>query len=187
MAILDYSSDIMEPFAQNTISLSYDMIYSTFDWNKRADDFDFTSLDKRIALEVVSVIPKNNIEASKYEKALAKGKKASPEKVQMSTVDTSVSLISFYGGGMTEIRKAFIKAIKTKHEKALKRPIKYDVYELCICTDDGGLFDSDLSFDFLLDSGLLTKVCFSKIFIITSLHFYVVENFKITEYRRIIS
>lgn len=187
MAILDYNSNIMELFAQKTISLSYNSIYSTFDWNKKADDFDFTSPDKKIALEVVSVIPENNIEASKYEKVLAKGKKPTSKKIKMAKIDTSGSLISYYGGSMTEIRKAFIKAIETKQEKALKRLIKYDVYELCICTDDGALFDSDLSFDFLLESKILSKACFSRIFIITSEHFFVIENSTITEFERKIS
>ena len=187
MAILDYNSNIMELFAQKTISLSYNSIYSTFDWNKKADDFDFTSPDKKIALEVVSIIPKNIIEACKYEKELAKGKKPTSKNIKMAKIDTSGSLISYYGGSMTEIRRAFINAIKIKHEKAIKRPIKYAVYELCICADDGALFDSDLSFDFLLESDLLSKVCFSKIFIITSAHFFVIENSTITEFERKIS
>ncbi|MBO5338685.1 MAG: hypothetical protein J6A96_03170 [Clostridia bacterium] len=187
MPALDYSSNIIEPFAQTTISLSYDNVYSTFVWNKKADDFDFTSPDKKIALEVVSVIPENIIEACKYEKVLAKGKKPTSINIKMAKIDASGSLISYYGGSMTEIRRAIIKAIETKHEKAVKRLIKYDVYELCICTDDGALFNSNLSFDFLLESELLSKACFSRIFIITSAHFFVIENSIISEYERKIS
>lgn len=69
----------------------------------------------------------------------------------------------------------------------MKRPIKYDTYELCICTNDGALFNSELSFDFLLKSGILSEVCFSRIFIITSAHFFVIENSKIKDFMRKIS
>ena len=162
MAILDYNSNIMELFAQKTISLSYNSIYSTFDWNKKADDFDFTSPDKKIALEVVSIIPKNIIEACKYEKELAKGKKPTSKNIKMAKIDTSGSLISYYGGSMTEIRRAFINAIKIKHEKAIKRPIKYAVYELCVCADDGLYSTATCHLIFYLNPTFYRKLVFLK-------------------------
>lgn len=54
MKRLNYSSATMEEFAIRTISESFDKIYSTYVWHDKDDNFDFTSLDNVVALEVAT-------------------------------------------------------------------------------------------------------------------------------------
>ena len=67
---LDYSSKRMEEFAIRVISKSYDCKYSKYIWHDKDDDFDFTSPDDKVALEVATILPQNIRNAIEYEKAI---------------------------------------------------------------------------------------------------------------------
>lgn len=59
---LDYSSATMEKFAIRAIANSFDESYSNYIWHDKDDDFDFTSVDDAIALEVITILPYNVIQ-----------------------------------------------------------------------------------------------------------------------------
>ncbi len=184
MKRLDYSSKVMEEFAIRVISKAYDSKYSKYIWHDKDDDFDFTSPDDQVALEVATILPKNIRNAIEYEQAIDKGKKPDPAKVYNSKVDDDGELLFYYGGSMEEIGKSINKMIEKKENKRKKRAKKYNLYELCLCIDDGGLFNNKLNFDFIIRSGILKITEFSKLFLITSSNFFVISDDLIVEYAR---
>ena len=97
MKRLNYSSAIMEEFAIRAISKSFDESYSNYIWHDKDDDFDFTSLDDTIALEVATILPSNVINAIKYEKALDTGKTPDAKKVISAHIDDEGELLTYYG------------------------------------------------------------------------------------------
>lgn len=186
MKRLNYSSAIMEEFAIRAISKSFDESYSNYIWHDKDDDFDFTSLDDTIALEVATILPSNVINAIKYEKALDTGKTPDAKKVISAHIDDEGELLTYYGGSMDEIRNAVIEMINKKEIKRNKRVKKYCRYELCLCIDEGALFNTPSDFEFIVNSRILNFTGFSRLFLITCNNFYVIENNKISEYSRII-
>lgn len=185
---LDYSSKTMEQFAINTISKSFDSSYALLKWNDKGHDFDFTSESGSLALEIATIIPKNEREAIKYEDALRKGRRPNPKKVINATIDSTGELLIYYGGSMSEIRKKIIEMIETKESKRAKYTIKkYARYELCLCISDGAIFDSTRDFEFITKNDVLKSTGFSRLFLITSSHFFVIEDNCIKEYKRLIS
>lgn len=175
----------MEEFAIRTISKSYNNLYSNFIWHDKDDDFDFTSQDDTVAIEVATILPINEINAIQYENALEKGKNPNLNKVINAQINDERELLTYYGGSMSEIRKLVIKMIKIKEVKRVNRIKKYIQYELCLCINEGGLFNTVNDFDFIIKSGVLNDTGFSKLFLITCRNFYVISNNKIKEYRRI--
>lgn len=85
---------------------------------------------------------------------------------------------------MDEIREKITSAIRIKEEKRLKRKKKYRNYELCFCIDEGGLFNTKFDFDFVINKKLLESTGFSRLFIITTNNFFVIERNGITSYEK---
>ena len=56
-------------------------------WHDKDDNFDFTSLDNVVALEVATILPNNIINAIQYENALNNGKTPDINKVINSQID----------------------------------------------------------------------------------------------------
>ena len=173
----------MEEFSIRTIRKSYKSFYCDYIWHDKEDDFDFTSPDDKIALEVVTILSKNEINAIQYEKALDSNKSPDISRVINSHADNEGELLYYHGGTMSEIKDAVIEAILKKEEKRKKRTKKYNCYELCICINEGGLFNRCCDFKFIFKTLKTTK--FSRVFIITCLNFFVVENNQIEEYKRV--
>ena len=152
-----YSKEIMEPFALSTIALSFDKRYEEYNNPKDTDNFDFISSNNENALEVTTAIPENMMRAYIYEKQRAKGiSKVKTDKlmddIRNVKINDNGDLVLFYGGSMSEIKLKIKDSIQIKQEKALKR-LKSKTYknvDLCICIDDGGLFDK-YSFDLFFE------------------------------------
>lgn len=181
---LDYSSKRMEEFAIRVISKSYDCKYSKYIWHDKDDDFDFTSPDDKVALEVATILPQNIRNAIEYEKTIDKGKKPDSSKVYNSKVDDIGELLYYHGSSMDEIRKLISVMVNKKEKKRKKRLKIYSLYELCLCINDGGLFNDKLDFDFIISSGILKTTFFSKLFLITASNFFVISDNLIVEYDR---
>ncbi len=183
-----YSKDIMEPFALKVLSLSFDSSYGEYYAPTNSDNFDYISLDRNSALEITSIISKNEMQVYIYEKSKAKGKQnLKHSMIRDLNLKDDGNIESYYGGSMSEIKVAIIKSIDKKQNKALKRlkEKQYNCVDLCLCINDGGLFDK---YSFELAFTELDKYLFNKIFFITCTHFicYSKENgFK--EYPRIIT
>lgn len=186
MKRLDYSSATMEKFAIRVIANSFDESYSNYIWHDKDDDFDFTSVDDAIALEVITILPCNVINAIQYERALDKDKIPNVKEVVDAQIDQEGELLIYYGGSMDEIRNTIVEAISKKGIKRAKRKKLYYRYELCLCVEEGGLFNTPSNFRFIIDKYVLSSTKFSRLFIITCSNFYVIENNEIKEYRRII-
>ena len=190
--LYNISSDTYEEFSIKVLTLSYDSKYSNFIYHGKDDEFDYTSSDDDVALEVVSIIPDNIINAVKYENAMEKGKKPDSEKVLLSKTDSDGNLIMYYGGSIGEIKQKIKDSIQIKKNKTLRRK-KYKKYKLCICIHDGGLLSSKESLYYLLKDDFLKNMIYDKVFFITRCNFYVwdrsyqkVEN-QFQEYKRIIN
>lgn len=182
-----YDKDIIESFSLAVIANSFDNTYASMIKPNSTDDFDFVSVDGRKGLEVSLVIPENEQQAYEYEKILKKSeRKPDSKRVKNARVGHDGALISYYGGGMGEIRSKIIERIKTKHEKALKRLSRSgcQTVDLCLCVADGSLFNLD-SYKMSFDN--LDQFVFDNIFIITPAYF--IRYNKTTgfeEYKRII-
>lgn len=166
-----YDKNIIEPFALKTISKSFSENYSKYFSPKDLDNFDYISEDGISALEITTVIPLNVMEAYKYEKLLNQGNKTPCTKTiaDVKTTDDG-SLVSYYGGSIHEIKINVSKAISKKNDKAKKRIInsKIKTADLCVCIEDGGLFEKK---DFESFFSNLNETLFENIFFITSSHF----------------
>lgn len=178
----------MEPFALRVLRFSFDLKYGEYHAPTNSDNFDYVSPDGNNALEITSVITKNEMEEYIYEKFKASGKqnlKSSHIKDLKLTDDGDIQ--SYYGGSMSEVISLIRKALENKQKKALRRlEIKsYKSVDLCMCINDGSLFNK-YSFEIAFND--LDKYLFNNIFFITSAHF-IRYNKKIgfEEYPRIIN
>ena len=183
MGRLNYSSAYMEEFAIRVISKSFSILYAEYTWHNKEDDFDFTCPNESVALEVATIISKNTKNAIEYEKSLDSGKIPNINKVINAGINSKRELVKYHGGSLTEIRKAIIEMIIKKENKRIKRKKKYDRYELCLCIEDGSLFNAPYDFEFIIDSCVLKSTGFSRLFLITCSNFYVIENNLIKEYK----
>lgn len=139
-----FDKNIIEKFSLETIAKSYDSKYKGYISPHNTDNFDFISKDMLAALEVTTVIPHNEIEAHKYMVERKKGKKnLSIKKVRDGETKEDGSLLSWYGGGMNEIKNKILLAIQRKNDIAISRMRKSNIksVDLCVCIVDGGLFD----------------------------------------------
>ena len=166
-----YDKNIIEPFALNAISKSFSKNYINYFSPEDLDNFDYISADGVSALEITAVIPRNVMEAYKYEKLLNKGNKI-PSAKTITDVKTTGdgNLVSYYGGNMHEIAFGVLNAINKKNDKAKKRITnsKIKIVDLCICIEDGCLFELQ---DFESFFSNLNDTLFENIFFITSSHF----------------
>lgn len=176
MEKLNYKKELVEPFALNTIACSYDKSYKYYLWNKSEDNSDFVSPNGETSLEVSVVIPLNIQRAVVFESS----KKANISYVKDAEIGENGLLKKFYGGSIEELKQLIIERVYEKQDKAKNRNKKYTTYELCLCIDDGGLFEYEREMFFLLNH----KTIFSKIFLITSSRFFVLENETIVSYKR---
>lgn len=181
-----YSSEEIEKFAIRVISKSYDKSYADFIWHNKEDNFDFTSKNNEIALEVTSIMCDNIKNAIEYDKALDKNKKPDISKVEWGHINENGRLFSYKGGSIGEITEKILSKIISKEKKRSKRAANFKKYELCLCIDDGCLFNTPEDFDFILDTEIMKETKFSKLFLITSCNFFVIENDIVKEYKRII-
>ena len=162
-----YNKNVMEPFAISVISGSFNSKYAEYTQPTNTDNFDYLSPDGMHALEVVSVIPKNELEAYEYEKQLSKGKtNLKKSRIKCAKFKEDGHLLSYYGGSLRPIIKSIEDAVKLKSSKAKKRTAirQYDSIDLCVCVQDSGLMDlysyqiADFTFDFGT-SGFNNIVC----------------------------
>ena len=172
-----YDKRITEPFAISVISKSYDLKYAEYIQPEDTDDFDFVSPDGKRAVEVVFVVPQNEMNAYKYEKAFYKEnsaeskKNATKEKIKQAEFDEYGNIICYYGGSLQEIIKKIKNTVATKNEKAKKRKNfeNYESVDLCVGIQDGSLMDirsyRNAGFDF-------DDFIFDNIFFITPSHFF---------------
>ena len=178
MIKLNYSSNTIEQFAINILSLSYDCMYSDFIWNKKNDNFDYTSKDSKIALEVSLVIPEN------IERVLAYQNSNKPDisTIQLHKLDQNDNLIRYYGGSICELKKKIIDTIKKKNLKALRRQNNnIEKYQLCLCIHDGGLFEYPDEWDFLKSNIDIQVSIFNQIFLITDCKLFIFDKSNIIE------
>lgn len=166
-----YDKKIIEDYSLNTICNSFDCKYSTYYSPDNMDDFDYLSEDKRAALEITTVIPKNVLEAYIYEKQHSLGKiNLSTNKIKNGKYDNDGSILLYYGGSMSEIKNGIQNAINKKQDISIKRCKKslVEVVDLCVCIQDGSLFDLK-SFEIAFDN--FKEYIFDNIFFITPSYF----------------
>ncbi len=183
-----FDKRIIEPFAIKTIAASYDKEYGTYYSPADTNNFDYISPTQEQAIEITSVIPKNEINVYKYEKLKSKGKAhLSTSHIKWIKLKPNGDIYSYYGGSISEINRTIRKSLESKHTKAIAR-LRYKPYkqvDLCICIQDGSLLDL---FSFELSFTDLEKYIFDNIFFITSSHF-ICYNKKVgfTEYPKVIN
>lgn len=184
---LRYDKEVMEPFALKTIGLSFNRRYLEYYSPYDSDNFDYISPNNDKGLEITTVISYNEIEAYVYEKHKAEGKqKLDLSRIKYGKADENGKLVFYFGGTMEEIKQKIIIAINKKQQKAEKRLAKcsFSDIDLCICINDGGLFDLNSFELFFID---LQKYLFKNIFFITSSHFICFNrDYGFKEYPRII-
>lgn len=188
MPFARYDKNTMEPFAISVIAHSFSSVYSEYIQPTDTDNFDFISPDGLHALEVVSVIPKNEINAYEYEAQLSKGKKnLKLDKVEWAKVNEDGSLSSYYGGSLRSTIEMIMGAVKKKCAKAKGRKnfCQYESIDLCVCVQDGSLMDLHsyqiADFDF-------ADIVFNNIFFITPSYFFrYTKQFGFEEYPRVVS
>ena len=163
-----YSKTVIEPFAINTIGLSFDEKYLNYTQPLDTNNFDYISPDNKNALEVTLVATNNEFEAYTYEKELSKGKSnLKAPKIKWLRVNPDNGRIKmYYNGSFGELRKIIVNKIKMKQLKAQKRLENkhYDTVDLCLCIVEGGLFDLN-SFQISFEN--LDISVFENIFFIT--------------------
>jgi len=162
-----YSKDIIEPFALQTIGLSFDKKYLGYHSPDDEDNFDYIAQSNKCALEITTVIPENEMKAYIFEKEQAKGKKnVRSNEIVFARLNSDGRLISWHGGALNETKKNIYKAIKKKNNIAIKRLNQkpYDYVDLCLCIVEGGLFDLN-SFKLCFDN--FDEFVFRNIFFIT--------------------
>lgn len=182
-----YDKEIMEQFAKDVISKSFDYKYFKYIKPVNTDNFDFISPDGLNALEVTSVIPKNVLEAYQYEKEMAKGKtNLKKQRIKEAVFKDDGSLSSYYGGSFGAIIKEIKNAVEEKNTKAKRRKElrNYDSVDLCICVQDGGLMDL---YSYKIAGFAFDNSEFDNIFFITqSFFFRYSKNTGFEEYQRVI-
>ncbi|WP_419574312.1 hypothetical protein [Ruminococcus sp.] len=163
-----YDKDSIEPFAINTIAQSFNERYAQYYSPKNTDNFDFISPDKQSALEVTLILPENERKEYEYEKALDKNGKANLHEIKGVKTDENNRILSYYGGSISEIKKAIVDSINRKNRKALKRLMnkKYSQVDLCLVIQDGALLDFN-SFKYYFEEFYTLDFLFRNIFFIT--------------------
>lgn len=74
--------------------------------------------------------------------------------------------------------------INIKERKRIRHAKLYKRFELCLCIEEGGLFNTVQEFNFVIESDVLDTIGFSRIFLITVSNLFVIENKNIKEYKR---
>lgn len=153
-----------------------------------SDNFDYISPLEESAIEITCVIPQNEINAYIYEKLKYKKKlNLKTKHIKELKLKTNGNISYYYGGSIKEIKNKIYNSLETKNKKALNRlknrPYKY--VDLCLCIQDGSLFDLST---FELNFNDLYKYIFQNIFFITPSHFIVYNNdYGFKEFPRLIS
>ena len=171
-----YNKKIMEPFALNVISKSFDCKYAEYSQPSNTDEFDFLSPDGLHALEVVSVFTKNEREAYQYEVQLSRGKYGlKSSRIKGAFLRDDGSLFSYYGGSLHTIIDQITQTFQNKCNKAIRRQsIKhYKTIDLCICVQDGSLMDLH---SYQIAGFNFEKSPFDNIFFITPSYFFRFNN-----------
>ncbi len=167
------NTDDIELYAQKRIAEVYGDSYLNMVWNKKSDEYDFTSDDGR-ALEVTSVISCEIREVVQYENAIDKKGSANISKVTSAIkVNESQETYMFKGGSLAQYRVKCIDSIRRKNEKAIRRELfgkNYSSIELCLCIHEAPFFDELSDFDFLSEE--FEKSLFDRLFIITRDRFF---------------
>jgi len=180
-----YDKRIIEPFALNTLAKSFDNRFNLYYKPENTDNFDFISLDNKRALEVVSVVSKNEMNAYVYENELLKGKQnLNTKNIKEARLNDDGSLQRYYGASIQELLSLIEERTEKKNTKAIIRAesSSFEVVDLCLCVDDGGLLDLNSC-----NALNFKSYIFNNIFIITSscfLCYNKLSGFK--EYRRVI-
>lgn len=138
-----YDKHIMEPFAIKIIEKSFDEKYGEYLHPLDDDDFDYVSPDGMCAVEMVSVIPPNEINVYKYEMLLAAGKKPRTTEIKGAAIKEDGNLLAYHGGSLTGIMKQITECVRRKSEIAKRRMEnkQYMRVDLCVSIQDGGLMD----------------------------------------------
>lgn len=182
-----YSKDVMEPFALTVISKSFDSRYSEYTRPTDTDNFDFISPDGVQALEVVSIIPDNEIKAYEYETQHFKGKTNLNVKIiKCAKIKENGSLLAYYGGSIGEIIRLINERVVEKCEKAKRRSAmhKYESVDLCVCVQDGSLMDLQ---SYIIADFNFTETPFKNIFFITPSYFFrYTKEYGFEEYPRMV-
>lgn len=176
MEYLRFDDKEIESYAIDILGKFYDSKYLSMIWNNGLDEFDFTNEDSSIALEVMVVISESTKKVLQYESSLKKGRNYYKPQIMNSRFDDDGNLLYYGGGSIIELKNIIKESIKEKEEKRKKRNKIFGSYELCLCVDDGGLFDKKSSFNFIIDEKILDKTEFSTLFIITSYNLFIIKN-----------
>ena len=166
-----YDKNVIEKFAIETISKSYNTKYAKYVSPSNTDNFDFISEDLKSALEVTTAIPNNMFEAYKYEKERIRGKSnLSIKKIDGAKTNEKGELFCWSGGTMLETQNKIIQAINKKQDKAIKRiqASCVEIVDLCICLQDGSLYDLESFRNTFHD---FNEYIFENIFFITPSYF----------------
>lgn len=167
-----FDKKIIEKFALQTISKSFNYTYGEFILPNDTDNFDAVSLDNSRALEVTIAVAENNMKGYVYEKEFSKGKpNLNVADIKNAELKPSGELLFWHGGTIQELVLKIQTAVIKKDEKARKRLATqpHSIVDLCICIADGALLDfySFLIMDLDLDSTVFENYFFitSKLFI----------------------
>jgi len=114
------------------------------------------------------ILPENERKEYEYEIALDKNGKANLHEIKGVKTDENDRILSYYGGSISEIKKAIVGGINRKNRKALKRLInkKYSQVDLCLVIQDGALLDFN-SFKYYFEEFYTLDFLFRNIFFIT--------------------
>lgn len=97
-----------------------------------------------------------------------KNGKANLHEIKGVKTDENDRILSYYGGSISEIKKAIVDSINRKNRKALKRLMnkKYSQVDLCLVIQDGALLDFN-SFKHYFEEFYTLDFLFRNIFFIT--------------------
>lgn len=97
-----------------------------------------------------------------------KNGKANLHEIKGVKTDENDRILSYYGGSISEIKKAIVDSINRKNRKALKRLMnkKYSQVDLCLVIQDGALLDFN-SFKYYFEEFYTLDFLFKNIFFIT--------------------
>lgn len=140
---LDLSSNTLELVAIDRIVHYVDSSYSSLEYNKKRNDFDFTNKERTWALEHTSYISKSDIEKYKYDKAKSEGKNHDSSMIDGVLIDPEGDVLAYIGEGMTSFRKSLLKTISRKDKKCRVRKAKEPLFtriELAITVPNEPLF-----------------------------------------------
>lgn len=97
-----------------------------------------------------------------------KNGKANLHEIKGVKTDENDRILSYYGGSISEIKKAIVDSINRKNRKVLKRLMnkKYSQVDLCLVIQDGALLDFN-SFKHYFEEFYTLDFLFRNIFFIT--------------------